>query len=87
VRVPGPAGPLVQAAAQPAALRARFTLGEVVAYSGATLMGGAVFTGLVCALLPVPMLVPLLAGILALAGALTAITGACLDDSERGAGR
>lgn len=88
VRLSAPAGPVVQSATQPVQLRARFTLGEVVAYSGATLMGGAVFTGLVSVLLTVPMLVPLLAGSVALLGMLAAMAGAALDSREReGAGR
>jgi hypothetical protein len=75
VRVPAPAGPVAQAP--------RFTLGEVVAYSGATLMGGATFSGLVSVLIRVPELVELLSGSCALLGMLTAIGGAMLDSRER----
>ena len=64
-------------------MRPRYTLGEVIAYSGATLMGGAVLSELVTALLRVPILVPVLGGVLALVGMLTAISGAELDNRER----
>jgi hypothetical protein len=79
VHVPAPAGPVVQAAS----MALRFTLGEVVAYSGATLMGGATFSGLVSVLIRVPELVELLSGSCALLGMLTAIGGAMLDSHER----
>jgi hypothetical protein len=70
--------------AEPASSRRMFTRGDVVAYSGATLMGGAVLSGLISALLAVPMLVPLLSGGTALVGMLAAIGGAALDNRERG---
>lgn len=76
-------GPAVPLAATQTAARPGFTLGDVIAYSGATLMGGAAFSGLVSALLRVPELVPLLSGIIALVGMLAAIGGAVLDDRER----
>lgn len=84
VRVTAPAGAVGQAPTQTTTTRPRYTLGEVVAYSGATLMGGAVLSGLISALLAVPMLLPLLSGITALAGMLAAIAGAMLDNRERG---
>jgi hypothetical protein len=59
--------------------------GEVIAYSGVTLMGSAVLSELVAALLSVPMLVPVLGGVFAVVGMLAAIGGAELDNRERGA--
>jgi hypothetical protein len=86
VRMTGPAVPLAPAPTQPATSWSGFTLGDVIAYSGATLMGGAVFSELVTALLPVPMLVPVLGGVLALVGMLAALGGAGLDLRERHGG-
>ena len=86
VRMTGPAGPLAQAPTRTAASRPGFTLGDVIAYSGATLMGGAAFSGLVSALLAVPMLVPLLSGVTALIGMLAALGGATLDQHQRNGG-
>jgi hypothetical protein len=80
VRVPAPAALPTEGATQS---RSGYTLGDVIAYSGATLMGGAVLSGLVTALLRVPMLVPELSGITALAGMLASIGGAVLDQRER----
>jgi hypothetical protein len=82
-RVPAPAGPPVHTATQSAQSRPGYTLGDVIAYAGATLMGGAVLSGLVTALLRVPMLVPELSGVTALVGMLAAIGGATLDQRER----
>ena len=79
VHVAAPAGPV----AQRESVAPRFTLGEVVAYSGATLMGGATFSGLVSVLIRVPELVELLSGSCALLGMLTAIGGAMFDSHER----
>lgn len=84
VRVPAPAEPPAECATQSAQSRSGYTLGDVIAYSGATLMGGAVLSGLVTALLRVPMLVPELSGVTALVGMLAAIGGAMLDGRERG---
>ena len=81
VRLTGPAAPLAPASASRAV--SRYTLGEVVAYSGATLMGGATLSGLASVLIRVPMLVPLLSGSVALLGMLAAIGGAMLDSHER----
>ena len=64
-------------------MRPRYTLGEVIAYSGATLMGSAVLSELVTALLRVPLTVHVLGGVLALVGMLTAIGGAELDNHQR----
>ena len=83
MRLPSPAGPNVQPATAVVRHVSRFTLGEVVAYSGATLMGGAAFSGLVSVLIRVPELVELLSGSCALLGMLTAIGGAMLDSRER----
>jgi hypothetical protein len=83
VRMPAQAGPLAQSSAVGARHVSRFTLGEVVAYSGATLMGGATLSGLVSVLIRVPELVELLSGSVALLGMLTAIGGAMLDSHER----
>lgn len=83
LQITGSARPIDQALTQTATLRPRYTLGEVIAYSGATLMGGAVLSELVTALLRVPILVPVLGGVLALVGMLTAISGAELDNRER----
>ena len=77
-----PAGPVMQTMQSPRVL-SRFTVGEVTAYSGVTLMGGAALSGLVFSLLRVPMLVPLLSGVTALIGMLAAIGGAALDSRER----
>jgi hypothetical protein len=85
VRGPAPAALPAERATQPAPSRPGYTtLGDVIAYSGTTLMGGAVLSGLVSSLLAVPMLVPLLSGITALVGMLAAIGGAALDNRERG---
>ncbi len=86
VRMTGPAGQLAPAPTGTAASRPGFTLGDVIAYSGATLMGGAAFSGLVSTLLAVPMLVPLLSGVTALIGMLAALGGAALDQHERNGG-
>ena len=83
--VGGSARPTDQAPAQTEASRPRYTRGEVIAYSGATLMGSAVLSELVAALLSVPMLVPVLGGVFAVVGMLAAISGAELDNRERGA--
>jgi hypothetical protein len=85
VRLTGPAGPLAPAATRTAS-RAGFTLGDVIAYSGATLMGGSALSGLVSALLRVPELVPLLSGVIALVGVLAVFGGATLDQHERNGG-
>jgi hypothetical protein len=66
--------------------RRGYTLGEVVMYSGATLMGAASMTELVWALLRVPMLVPVLGGALAVLGGLAVLAGAALDGRERHGG-
>ena len=79
------ARPADRAPAQTEASRPRYTRGEVIAYSGATLMGSAVLSELVAALLSVPMLVPVLGGVFAVVGMLAAIGGAELDNRERGA--
>jgi hypothetical protein len=63
--------------------RRGYTLGEVVMYSGMTLMGGGGLTELVWALLRVPMLVPVLGGALAVLGGIAAMVGAELDNRER----
>lgn len=85
VHLTGPAGPLAPASiARPVS---RYTLGEVVAYSGATLMGGATFSGLVSVLIRVPELVEVLSGSIALLGILAAIGGAMLGIREREGGR
>ena len=83
VRVASPAGPIDQAPMQSATVRPRYTLGEVIAYSGATLMGSAVLSELVTALLRVPLTVHVLGGVLALVGMLTAIGRAELDNHQR----
>ena len=83
VRAAAPAEPPAHTTTQSTQSRPGYTLGDVVAYSGATLMGGAVLSGLVSSLLAVPMLVPLLSGISALVGMLAAIGGAILDGRER----
>ena len=86
VRVTGPAGPVTQAPTRAATLRPRYTLGEVIACSGLTLMGGGSFSILVTALLKVPELVPVLGGSTALAGMLAAVVGFALDQRERDGG-
>jgi hypothetical protein len=84
VRVSAATGLPADTTTQSAQSRPGYTLGDVIAYSGATLMGGAVLSGLVSSLLAVPMLVPLLSGVTALVGMLSAIGGAMLDGRERG---
>ena len=83
MRAPALAGPLAQLSTMTAQPVSRYTLGELVAYCGATLMGGAALSGLVAVLIRVPELVPLLSGSVALLGMLTAIGGAMLDIRER----
>lgn len=83
VRAAAPAEPPAHTTTQSTQSRPGYTFGDVVAYSGATLIGGAVLSGLVSSLLAVPILVPLLSGISALVGMLAAIGGAILDGRER----
>ena len=83
VRVPAPAGPIDHAPTRSATQRPRYTLGEVIAYSGMTLMGGAILSELVTALLRVPMLVPVLGGVTAVVGMLAALGGFELDHRQR----
>lgn len=72
-----------QAPTRPATARPRYTLGEVIAYSGMTLMGGSILSELVVALLRVPMLVPVLGGVTAVVGMLAALGGFELDHHQR----
>ena len=83
---PAPAELIGQAPTRPATARPRYTLGEVIAYSGMTLMGGSILSELVVALLRVPMLVPVLGGVTAVVGMLAALGGFELDHHQRHAG-
>lgn len=77
-------GPVSQAPAQSSPQRPRYTRVGAIAFSGITLMGAAVLGELVAALLRVPMLVPVLGGVVAVVGMLTAISGFAFDGCERG---
>lgn len=83
VRAPAPAGPIDYAPTRSATQRPQYTFGEVIAYSGMTLMGGAILSELVTALLRVPMLVPVLGGVTAVVGMLAALGGFELDHRQR----
>lgn len=83
VQAPAPAGPIDHAPTRSTTQRPQYTLGEVIAYSGMTLMGGAILSELVTALLRVPMLVPVLGGVTAVVGMLAALGGFELDHRQR----
>ena len=83
VRLPGPAGPLTpvsMAAATGSAspYRRLFTRGELVAYCGASVLGGGGAAGLAWLLWPTP----LVAGLLSALGVLTAFTGTLMAHVE-----
>jgi hypothetical protein len=78
VRVPGPAGPVVPCATRPVQPRGRYTLGELIAYCGASVLGSGGSAGIVWLLWPTP----LVAGVLAAFGAFGALGGAVLIHLE-----
>jgi hypothetical protein len=80
---PAPAELIGQAPTRPVTARPRYTLGEVIAYSGMTLMGGSILSELVTVRLRVPMLVPVLGGVTAVVGMLAALGGFELDYDQR----
>jgi hypothetical protein len=78
VRVPGPAGPVLPCATRPVQPRGRYTLGELIAYCGASVLGSGGSAGIAWLLWPTP----LVAGVLAALGAFGALGGAVLIHLE-----